>query len=347
METPVRRAELTLLYDNVDISVDVAPYIEAFEYNDVMDGRYTDDITIVLDDKEGRWKSEWFPDHGAKLTARLTCLDWPGGHVLECGTFEVDDLQFGGPPSTFTIGALAAGISSSLRRELVNKAWENLTVKEIAQEVAKKHGFGLVFDVRSELVKIDRYDQRDQSDLQMLCDIAEERGLAVKVGDGAITIFEELFYESQEPQITLTYGGRDDENYYFKLPTDEVYTACEVQYLDPKQRLLLSYLHEADASEWSGRKPRSGYVLKLKERCTCKAEAQTKARAALRAKNKREVTGYVDQLGNPQIFAGMIAKVKGYGRVDAGKYLIERVGHRRDKKGGYTTTAHVRGVLNF
>lgn len=347
MQTPVRRAELTLLYDNVDISMDVSRDLVSFEYNDVMDGRYIDDIAVVLEDREGRWRSEWFPEHGATLTAKLTCMDWPGGMVLDCGKFEIDDIQFAGRPSTFTVRALAAGISTSLRRELVNRAWENVTVQEIAQEIAGKHGFELVYDCQTEQVKIDRYDQRDQSDLQMLCDIAEERGLGVKVGDGKIILFEQLFYESQEPQITLVYENRDDESYSFRLPTADVYSSCAIQYLDPKQRILLDYTYEATASDWSGRKPRSGYILKIKDRCSCKAEAEVKARAALRAKNKQEITGHVDQLGNPQIYAGMVVKLEGYGRVDAGKYLLEKVSHIYDKQGGYTTTAHLRGVLKF
>lgn len=348
MKQPTRRATLSVTYNNADITAELAPMIIGFEYVDVVDGKNADSMTLIVQNADRRWYGEWLPDLGATLTATLICRDWPGGKVLECGEFEIDGVSFADRPNTCTIKALAAGVTSSLRRERVTKAWESISVREIAAEVAGKHGFELHFDVDNEPPVIDRYDQREQSDIDMLVELADRYGLVVRVSDKTIVIQEGLKQDRQAPShiFDLT-GGEVLDSSTFDLDSSFTCTACEAQYIDPKSRILIKYRHEPGASEWSSKKPPSGYVLKINERCSCEAEAQILARAKLREANKREATGSITSLGNPDIRAGLTASIKGWGKLDASTYFMEEVQHRYDKRGGYETTARIRGVIDY
>ncbi|MCD8139329.1 MAG: hypothetical protein LUE17_06055 [Planctomycetaceae bacterium] len=346
MAKPVRRSELTLCYNTQDISADIAPYLLSFDYTDVVDGKQTDSLTIVLEDTGGLWSLNWFPERGATVKASLTCHDWPGGKILDCGTFEIDALDFAGPPSTCTISALAVGITSSLRRERVSKAWDNINVREIADEVAKKHEFALEFDSDINPL-IDHFDQREQSDMELLTVLCENHGLELRITDRTIVIFEQLKRDSQPPTIVFTKNANGYTHHHFRVDSADIYTACEVKYFDPTQKLPIVYRYDAEASQWSGERPPSGYVLKIHDRCTCESEAEIRAKAALREQNKREVTGTIGYVGDPGIKAGEVAALEGYGKLDAGRYLVEKAVHKRDQKGGYTTTAELRGTVGY
>ncbi len=348
MEEPTRRTSLTVTYNSASITSDLAPMIIGFEYVDVVDGKHADSVSLTVTNKDRQWYGEWLPDRGATLTATLTCRDWPGGKVLECGKFEIDGINFADEPSTCTITALAAGVTSSLRRERVTKAWKDISVREIATEVAKKHRFELVFDVDKAPPKQERYDQREQSDIEMLVELADRYGLVVRISDKTIVIQEGLKQDKQAPSHTFDRtGGEVLRNPFFRIDSSEIYTACKVQYFDPESRLPIAYTHKPGASEWSGEKPPSGYVLKINRRCQDQAEAEVMAKAALREANKREVTGTIPNLGNPDIRAGTTALIKGWGKLDSAPYFVETVRHRVDKRGGYTTTAEIRGVIDY
>ncbi len=346
MEKPVRRATISLRYNSTDITADVAPFLTSFDFNDVMDGKHTDDITVTFEDKDDVWLNSWFPEHGATLEATLTCHDWPGGKVLNCGSFEIDDIQFAGPPHSCAVSAIAIGIHSRLRREVRTKTWESLTIREIAQEIANSNDFELVFDSTVD-PKLDRHDQREISDMQMLVELCDNAGLGIKTSENKMLIYEKKLYDQRAPSLTFR---RDQDGYIshnFRLPTTDIYSACQVRYMEPRSRILIAYTYDAPASEWSGKKPPSGYVLKRNDYCSCEADAERIAKAALREANEKEVGGSISYLGNPDIPAGDVAAIEGWGRLDTAKYFVENVRHRYSKSDGYTTAVELRGRLGY
>ncbi|MCD8349567.1 MAG: hypothetical protein LUC93_03045 [Planctomycetaceae bacterium] len=346
MSKPVRTADVALSYNARDITADITPFLESFEYTDVVDGKETDSLTLGLDDSQGLFIGEWFPERGATIEATLTCRDWPGGKVLNCGTFEIDSPGFSGPPSICRISAVAVGITTTLRRERVSKAWDNINVKELAQEVSAKHGFDLVYPSAVNPL-IDHFDQREQSDMELLSTLCENYGFVLRVTRKSIVILEQKMMDNREPTIWFTRGQNGYISHDFQVDSTDIYTACELKYFDPRDRLFLHYRYDAPTSTWSGVKPPSGYVLKLKERCSCQAEAEIRAKAALREKNKREVTGTLVYVGDPEIRAGEVAGLLDFGRFDSGRFLVERVRHARDQQGGYTSTVQLRGTVGY
>lgn len=346
MEKPVRKAVLNLTYNSADITADVTPYLLSFDYTDTAKSDETDELVVVFEDKDALWKTGWFPKRGAKLAATLTCHDWPGGKTLDCGSFEIDKIQFTGPPNTCTIKALALGITSSIRREKITKAWENYYLRDIAQQVTSRHGFELHYDSAVN-PKIERFDQREQSDIDLLLELCKNNGLGLKATDGKVVIFEEKLFDEQAPSYTFTRDADGYISHNIEANTADIYSACEVKYLDPKQKILVSYRHVPGASEWSQEKPPSGYTLKIDQRCTCQADAERLAKSKLREANKREATGNIDSLGDPEIHSGKTSSLKNYGKFDEGKFFIDRVRNHYDKSGGYTSDADIRGTVDY
>ncbi len=344
MKKRVRHASLSLRYNSIDISADAAPFLTSFDYNDVMDGKCTDDISVTFEDKDGNWLNNWFPEHGATMEATLHCHDWPGGKVLQCGSFEIDDIQFSGPPHTCTISAVAIGVHSRLRREVHTRTWENLTVREIAQEIASANDFELVFDSSVD-PKLDRHDQREISDMEMLVELCANAGLGIKTSENKMLIYEKKLYDQRAPSLLFRRGEGGYINHNFRLPTTDIYSACRVRYLDPRSRMLIAHLYTPPASEWSGKRPPGRKTLELNERCACEADAERMAKAALRKANEKEVNGSISYLGTSEYLAGEVAAIDGWGRLDAAKYFVENVRHHYSKSDGYTTAVELRGRL--
>ena len=144
-----RKTCLSVTYETEDISADVVPFVISFCYADRVKKDATDELSLGFQDVPGLWRGEWFPERGAKLATSVRTENWyaPGDrHQLDCGRFKIDDMSSGGPPSTFTVSALAIGISSGIRKEEKSRAWENMWVSIIAGEIARMHDFELFFD---------------------------------------------------------------------------------------------------------------------------------------------------------------------------------------------------------
>ena len=91
----------SVLYDNKNITSDISKYLLSITYNDKTDGE-SDDIEIELEDVDALWQNSWYPEKGASL--KVTIGD------LNCGVFEIDEIEVKGPPSTVNIRGAAVGI---------------------------------------------------------------------------------------------------------------------------------------------------------------------------------------------------------------------------------------------
>ena len=109
--------KFTVLYNNKNITTDIAKYMLSITYSDKTSGE-SDEIEIELDDTDGLWQNSWYPEKGAKLTLTI--------EELKCGVFEIDEIEIKGPPDTVSIRAMATGITNSLRTKK-SDAHENKT----------------------------------------------------------------------------------------------------------------------------------------------------------------------------------------------------------------------------
>lgn len=326
---PARRAKVELIYEGVNISDDIAPYLEGCTYTDNMHGK-ADEITVTLNNRSGVWTGDWLPQKSDRIRASIIVSNWRqvgDAQRLFCGEFSVDELDFSGPPSILKIKAVSTPVDGSLRREKKTRAWESVALSEIAEDIASAAGLQMFYDVDTDIL-YDRQDQHEESDLAFVQRLCEDAGLAAKVTDSRMVIFDEMKYEKKD---TVAVFSRFID-YSFTTQAHDMYKACRVEYFDPAEKQERTYEHQAENVS-------SGQVLVDHGRVNSVAEARQRAKRLLHAKNKHETEGAVSLMGNPSIVAGVNIKIEDHGAFD-GKYLVTKAMHK--VSGSYSLRLDIR-----
>jgi phage protein D len=257
--------------------------------------------------------------------------------VLPLGAYTIDEIGCGGPPATVTLKAMSALVTTSLRREQRSKAWENISLQAIVIELAAKHGLHHFWQADAD-VQFNRLDQSRESDLAFLTRICRKNGFNCKVAEEKLIVYQAARFDQAPPVLTIQAGRGWIKTHGFTSKAGGVYKAAQVVYWDPERKLEKSYTFTPPHP------PASGHVLKVNERAESLADAERKARAALRRKNKKKVTGRLTLVGRPDLLAGVNIAVAGYGMFD-GTYFVEASAHAIGS--GYQTSITIRKVLDY
>lgn len=323
----VRRPVFFIEYEQKDITSYITPFVLSVTYTDYVHGK-SDEIEIQLEDSQHLWKSSWYPTKGDVLTLKI---GYEGEKLLPCGSFEIDEIELSAPPDIVNLKGLATNIKKALRQNNT-KAYEGKTLRQIAEEIARKHGFELVGEVKD--IKIRRITQKQERDIAFLKRIAEDYGYIFKIADNKLVFYEIEKLESANTVYVI--DRKDMISFSFRDKTHELYRACEVQYHDPKQKKVITYKVNADNVE-------KGDVLKINERVENKEQAIAKAKAHLKAKNKLQTEGTITITGTPQLVAGANIEITGLYILN-GKYHIESAKHTISRTDGYKTELEVRRI---
>lgn len=344
-----RRISVIIKYNNKDISVDISKYLKIISYTDNLSGE-ADDLQIILEDKAGLWQSKWMPEKGALLDATLQQKNWQTlselPQSLRLGLFEIDEITSSGYPSKVQIKAVSVPDNNTLRGTERSRSWEKAKLQVIANDIASAAGMSLFWDTEENPV-LDRAEQTEQSDLSFLYAICKDKGLALKISDKKIIIFDEAKYEAEKAKITIVkpgtvYKKESGMKYLFvgtgyslRTKIRDIYAACRVSYQQGSSKSNIEATYTA-----AGKK---GKTLQVNEQVESVAEALNLAKKRLREKNKDEVTGSLNMLGNFVLLSGVTVNLLGFGAFDD-KYLITRASH--DIGSGYMTNIDVRRCLN-
>ena len=344
-----RRISAIIKYNNKDISVDISKYLKSISYTDNLSGE-ADDLQITLEDKAGLWQSTWMPEKGALLDAMLQQKYWQTlsalAQSLRLGLFEIDEITSSGYPSEVQIKAVSVPDNNTLRGIERSRSWEKAKLQVIANDIASAAGMSLFWDTEENPV-LDRAEQTEQSDLSFLYAICKDKGLALKISDKKIIVFDEAKYEAEKAKITIVkpgtvYKKESGMKYLFvgtgyslRTKIRDIYAACRVNYQQGSSKSNIEATYTA-----AGKK---GKTLQVNEQVESVVEALNLAKKRLREKNKDEVTGSLNMLGNFVLLSGVTVNLLGFGAFD-GRYLITRASH--DIGSGYTTNIDVRRCLN-
>lgn len=323
METIVKRPIFKVDYEHKNITDYISPYVTSVSYTDNEHGQ-SDEIDIQIEDKDHKWKSSWYPTKGDLISLQI---GFEGEKLVNCGGFEIDEIEVSGPPDIMNIKGLAANIKKALRQDN-SAAYENKTLKQIAEDIAKKHGYTLVGSVKD--IKIKRITQNKERDLAFLKRLAESYGYLFKIADNKLVFYEvEQLHNSN---TILKIDRKDMISFNFKDKTNGVYKSCEVSYFDPKTKKLINHTE-------SLKNVKDGDTLKLNVRCENKQQAIQKAKAGLAGKIK-EIEGNITLSGNPKLAAGANIEITGMHKF-SGKYHIKAVKHTIDRSSGYKTELEI------
>lgn len=336
-----RRTELVITYNGWDLSEDIAKSITNFSYRDAPPGEL-DEIEITIEDRERNWQTpEWFPLQGDFIKAEIRTVNWdkPGEiKKLPLGSFDVSTVEFSGEPDILTIKAVSLPLQSKVRQEVRTKAWEKVTLKSIAADIAKRAGLKLQYLIKDTFT-YDRQEQTEQSDLAFLNDLCVSEGVAVKVTGNQLVLFDEAVYEQADPVATIERGKDNISSFSFSWDAAYAsYVACEVSYTTKKNKTIKARYTPPGA-------PKLGPVLKINESASSKAEALRKAKKSLRDKNKEIGKASLSLAGDIRFAAGVTIKISGFGYFDS-KCLVLSVTHSLSSS-GYSTDLEIRQVLGW
>ena len=329
-----RYAEIKIIYEGVNITQDLAPFLISFTFND-NSGDKSDDINITLQDRDLHWLNDWMPSKGDTINASIITHDFIGENVtleLPCGTFQVDEISYKAPPHTIDIKATSTAVKGNSIRERHNKAWENIKLKSIASDIAESNNLELFYDVDDDYY-IERREQIERSDLDFIKTLCANYDLSVKVSDNKLIIFSEEKYHDKDSVLTIKNGSDYVINYSFSSKSSQVYNKAHVRYHHAVKDELFDIEEDDDSVEGSER------TLEINERVENESEARTLAKKRLSEANSREITGSVTLLGNVKLLAGVNVTLEGFGMFD-GKYLIESVSHKVTQ--GFTSTLNLK-----
>ena len=326
----MRTPEMTLIFEGKDITRDISKYLLGLTYTDYAHGK-ADSLEIRLEDRDGIWKSGWFPEKGAKLEPYLEYE----GNKVKLGTFEIDEVEASSPPDIIIMRGVSSFISKSFRLEKKSKTWENINLKGIVQEIAQQHGFTIFFDGEDEM--LDKISQKEESDLSFLKRICEEHGKNIKVAEEKIIIFEGKRFDVKPSVKSFERGKSGILSFSLRSKATDIYRGAEVCYFDSdkKQEVKYTFLLEDTGI---------GSILKVNKRAKSLAEAEKLAKNELRKKNRFEVSGELQIVGDITLFAGVNISLSGFGVFD-GNYFVEQTTHAVES--GYTTSLNIRKVLCY
>ncbi len=274
------------------------------------------------------------------VTAVLVQKNWndTGTDVtLNIGTFEIDSINMSGPPGKITVkGTSIPYTSSTLRMQRKSRAWENCTLKGIAEEIAGKSGLKLMYE-STENPKYKRKEQVQMSDIRFLQSLCHAAGMALKVTEMTVVIYSMAEYDDKPAVRTFRRGDSDIISYKMATSlTDTAYTSCHVSYTDPNSKKTIEYTYTPDPQAGTGQ------TLDINEKVGSRTEAQELAKKRLREKNTKEYTVKLKISGDVTMVAGITVNLQGFQHFDR-KYKVTQVVH--NIFGGYTVDLTLQQAL--
>lgn len=346
-KTLARRTAVKLYFKGTDISKELSKYLLSLSFTDKEEDE-TDDINISLDDRDGKWIKNWLKAGGVKekkafkgteihaLVIQKNQNSDGKDKVLDCGVFEIDSVDYAGPPQKLTIKATSISYKTKLRQTKHNKTWENTTLKNIAQKIAGRSNMKMMY-LSSYNPTYKRREQRNMTDISFLKRLCKRAGISLKVTSKKIVLFDAADFE-KKPEVKKIKAGKGNIlNYKFSTKTaDTAYSSCHVVYTDPdtKKKIEATYKPPNANSD--------GQTLEIKQKVSNVAEAKELAKKSLRVKNKGETTAEFTLIGDVDYVAGITVRIYGYGEFN-GKYIVEQATH--NITGGYKVQIKLRSCL--
>ena len=318
--------KLKIVYAGKDITADGAPYCTGLSYTDYLSGQ-SDEVELEFDDKDGLWRQEWNPQKGDSLAVEFGYAD----RVLDCGSFEVDEIEYNGPPDVVRLKGLATGIRPGFRSQ-VTKYHHQKSLGAIAGEIGKKYGLK-VQGAPTGIVLANVYQHGD--DLGFLRGLSERYGYCFKVAHGCLVFYRVADFEGKESVLTLT---RDVvTGYSFRTSGAPVRKRVRQAYYDPFRKSLVS------GSAVNGAAVVGDEEL-VDVRCSSPSELQAGADSSMETHKRDEDEISVSMCGDARLISGVMVLVQGFGAFDRG-YLVKEAAHSWRRDDGYMVELKLQGKL--
>lgn len=219
-----------LTYENVAVSDELGRYVLGVEYTDHLTGK-ADEISVTLENGDGRWFEGWFPGKGDRLALKF---GYAGQPLLDAGAFTIDEPEFTLSANVVTLHGLSAPATAPFRTKL-DRGFDATDLRELVSRLATELELEVLGEVKP--IKIDRVSQSGETTLAFLRRLAASYGYAFSIRPPRLVFYEIAKLESAKSALALRRtdlkpGAR------FKAQTRDTYVACEVTWLDPATKAL-------------------------------------------------------------------------------------------------------------
>ncbi len=313
---------------NPRLGTKIAEQATAFSYTDVASGQ-SDSVSITLQDIGKEWMGKLMPKRGASLGAKIILTNWgskAGKDTFDCGTFVLDDISFSGRPLSCVLGGVSVPAMDDFKSLPVTNTWEKTTVQDIASQIAGKAGVALHYD--ADTIQIAEIEQNKQTDSAFLYSLCEKYGLAMKVYNHKIVIFDIVRYE--EKGAVLTIKETDTISWSFNTTIDGTYTGVNLDYTDPDIEDTIKVTMGSQ-----------GRMYAINTQASSQYDAELQAAAKVNAANRGIQTMEITIRANTKIVASHCVTISGFGEFD-GKYYVDKIKHSLGK--GYTMQLSIHKV---
>lgn len=292
-------------------------YLQSLTYTDVASGA-SDQLDIVLQNIEMDWLGKKYPKKGDRVDGKITFVNWDSilDKKLDCGAFVLDDVKFSGGPLTANFGCVAAPIDSSFNTRERTKTYKDVTIEEVAQEVADK--YDLKLKCSDAEIRIDVIEQSQKTDSAFLYGLCDTYGLSMKVYKKAIVIYDQTTMEEKKTVARLTRESFIEDKWDYADSLVGVYTGARISYKpgDGSDEISV-YVGEKDEEAKDAR------VLHVNEVADSVSDAYFKAAVAVNKSNQKATTFSGDIWPDPKVCAGVTVELSGLGKAD-GKYFVDK-----------------------
>lgn len=322
-----------VIYNNKNITADVSESFVSVNYKDKVSGE-SDELELVLEDKFGKWSNQWYPQKGAYITLTIGI----NGKILECGLFQVDEIEFSGPPDQITINGLSTGIYGKLRTRK-GYAHENKTLSEIVHTIAAKNKFSVIGSIEN--VRIGRSTQRRETDLQYLHRLASEYGYNFTIKGQKLVFIKQTTLEGYSSILSLD-KTEVTPGYSFKDKTSDIAKGSVVKFHNPNTNAVIKSERKANLpGEDLGYRSELD-TFELRGKAEDEEQANVKAAAYLHKKTSLQQTGNLTVPGNPLLVAGVNFELTGFGAF-SGTWHVLNSEHSIDRD-GYTSSIEIKRI---
>jgi phage protein D len=346
MSASVQIPAWNIMYGGTQVAGNLLTHSQHVHYDEAIGGK-ANVLEIQVEDSARAWANNP-PVIG---TALSLSIGYQGQSLVSCGNFEVDEWEAEGPPDTFLIRAIQAGVTHAIRTSY-SQPYEGQTLTSIAKTIAAKYGMSVSIDAVNPDVPYQHITQRLESDLAFLHRLANGQNYEFTIrGD-------QLVFYSRPKLDAKTISSLTDKNaqYIYKTDStrfrihqqhhgDKTYKKAVVMYFDPLSKKLLQATANAAATATQGVDLGLQDTLLVRERIENAQQATLRAQAHLHAANMHVLKGEIIIPGSMVYRAGNPVMLSGFGTaLDSIKWIINEGKHRLDRN-GYKTSLELRTTI--
>jgi phage protein D len=326
--------KVEIIINGKNVTGDVSSYLSSVSYSDHVEA-YADSADLSFEDTQGKWQDKWYPAQGDTLEVKITS---EAGRVLDCGLFEIDEIELSLAPDIMSVKGLATPISKALRTKN-NKAFEKQTLRKIASYFADKHGFSITGNEGAlQKVEIDRKTQENETDLAFLSKLAKEYGIIFNVKGKQL-----VFMDIDELEGRASVAALDRSNIStarFTDKTSQIYESASIARRNMRTNSV---------KKWNEKKSGVEGVkndIVINKPASSEGEAKQRTEQEIRAANAQKITGSITIAGDTAIMAGVNIDIADVGQF-SGKWHVISTTHSISAQAGYVTSAEVRKIVKF